>query len=76
PDKVLRDTMNELFSVDYAAEVYGVIIENELVSPEETAKKRKILRADKSHKGAYLRHFHEAIGVDFSNWQPHFINKG
>jgi N-methylhydantoinase B len=76
PDKVLRDTMNELFSVDYAAEVYGVIIENELVSPEETAKKRKILRADKSHKGAYLRHFHEAIGVDFSNWQPHFIDKG
>ena len=41
PDKVLRDTMNELFSVDYAAEVYGVIIENELVSPEETAKKGK-----------------------------------
>ena len=75
PKKVLPDTMNELFSLDYAAEVYGVIIEGEQVSSEETAKKRKILRADKSHKGAYLRHFHEAIGVDFSNWQPHFIDK-
>ncbi|MDC1383898.1 hydantoinase B/oxoprolinase family protein [Candidatus Puniceispirillum sp.] len=75
PDKVLRDTMNELFSLDYAAEVYGVIIENEWVSEEKTAKKRKILRADKSHKDAYLQHFHKAIGVDFSNWKPHFANK-
>ena len=74
PSKVLGDMLNELISPEYAEEVYGVIVQDELVCEEKTSIKRKQLKAKGSHKNAYLKHFHKTIGIKFSAWKPHFPN--
>ena len=74
PSKVLGDMLNDLISPEYAEEVYGVIVQDELVCEEKTSIKRKKLKAKGSHKNAYLKHFHKTIGIKFSAWKPHFPN--
>ena len=62
-DKVLTDVRNELMTIDYAAEVYGVVIEAGEVNYPATELQRHALAASKSYKTAYLNHFYQSVGI-------------
>jgi N-methylhydantoinase B len=62
-DKVLADVRNELMTIDYAAEVYGVVIEAGEVNYPATGLQRHALAASKSYKTAYLNHFYQSVGI-------------
>ncbi len=62
-DKVLADVRNELMTIDYAAEVYGVVIEAGEVNYPATELQRHALAASKSYKTAYLNHFYQSVGI-------------
>jgi N-methylhydantoinase B len=62
-DKVLADVRNELMTINYAAEVYGVVIEAGEVNYPATELQRHALAASKSYKTAYLNHFYQSVGI-------------
>jgi len=66
-DKVLADVLNELMTIDYAAEVYGVVIEAGEVNYPATELQRHMLAASKSYKTAYLNHFYHSVGIPHSS---------
>ena len=66
-DKVLTDVRNELMTIDYAAEVYGVVIEAGEVNYPATELQRHMLAASKSYKTAYLNHFYHSVGIPHSS---------
>jgi N-methylhydantoinase B len=70
PDKVLDDVLNEFITRDYAFDVYGVAIRNNSVDTEATATRRGELAAAKSDKPAYLKHFHQSVGIDPNEHKP------
>lgn len=63
PEKVLCDVANELITVGYANDVYGVVIRDGEVDLDATADRRIELRSSGTYKTAYLSHFYEATGI-------------
>jgi len=63
PEAVLQDTLNELITVAYAADVYGVVITGEAIDLERTAIAREALTRAGGSNGAYLAHFRHANGL-------------
>ena len=63
PQKVLVDVINELMTVDYAADVYGVVIGQEIVDEQATELLRRRLHESQTHLGAYLDHFYRTVGI-------------
>lgn len=63
PEKVLTDVVNELMTVQYAADVYGVVIKNGAVDPQATATLREELGETQTFRQAYLDHFHRSVGI-------------
>jgi hypothetical protein len=55
---------------DYAFDVYGVAIRNNSGDTEATATRRAELAAAKSDKPAYLKHFHQSVGIDPNEHKP------
>ena len=64
PEKVLDEVLNEFITLEYAFDVYGVVINDGVVDNEATVRRRVELVALKSDEPAYLRHFHQSIGID------------
>ena len=62
-EKVLVDVMNELMTSDYAADVYGVIIENGCIDVKATEARRKKLAETQTFRQAYLEHFYKTVGI-------------
>jgi hypothetical protein len=67
PEDVLDDIREERFTVDYAYDVYGVVIDGnpQRVNAKETERRRAELLSlslDREHP-PYLRHFHTALGI-------------
>jgi hypothetical protein len=62
-EKVLADVRNELMTIDYAADVYGVVLEAGEVNHAATERRRQILAASKSYEAAYLTHFYKSVGI-------------
>ena len=62
-EKVLCDVANELITVGYANDVYGVVIRDGEVDLDGTADRRIELRSSGTNKTAYLSHFYEATGI-------------
>jgi N-methylhydantoinase B len=61
--KVLEDVLDELYTVEYAADVYGVVIEGETVDLDATRERRLDLRRRDVGDESYLSHFYRTIGV-------------
>jgi N-methylhydantoinase B len=65
PEQVREDVANELITVDYALDVYGVVLSDDLrLDLASTHRRRKVLRSDGTHRTAYLRHFYEFVAID------------
>lgn len=64
PARVLADVLNELITPAYAADVYGVVIAGAEIDAAATTRRRGELRDSGEGKSAYLRHFHDAVGID------------
>ena len=64
PQKVFEDVHNEMITEDYAFDVYGVVVGGDGVDRDGTEKRRAEIRAAAPDDTAYLRHFHQSIGVD------------
>lgn len=65
PERVRADVVNELITVAYARDVYGVILDGELgIDWLASADQRKRLQLDGSYKTAHLRHYFDAVGID------------
>ncbi|PPR11483.1 MAG: Acetophenone carboxylase delta subunit [Alphaproteobacteria bacterium MarineAlpha11_Bin1] len=67
PEDVLDDIREERFTVDYAYDVYGVVIDGnpQRVNKKETERRRAELLSlslDREYP-PYLRHFHTALGI-------------
>jgi N-methylhydantoinase B len=63
PQKVLVDVLNELITVSYAADVYGVVVADGMVDVEATAARRTVLSDGSSGSATYLDHFSKAVGI-------------
>ena len=66
PEKVLVDVVNELMDPAYAADVYGVIIENGAINLAATASRRAELASTQSFRRAYLDHYSATVGVCYT----------
>ncbi|TCR63071.1 hydantoinase B/oxoprolinase family protein [Bosea sp. BK604] len=66
PEKVLADVVKELITREYAADVYGVIIEDHGVDAAATAQKRAQLAESGTYRNAYLTHFANEVGTSRS----------
>ena len=68
PRDVLEDIREERFTIDYARDVYGVIINEDHIELDYEATKRR--RDELRKKGtdverpSYLRYFHNALGIE------------
>ncbi len=62
-EKVLVDVRNELITPDYAADVYGVIIDGDAVDPLATEAQRAKLAGTQTFRQDYLRHFMQTVGI-------------
>ena len=67
PASVLVDVVNELITIAYASDVYGVVIVDGAVDVDATAARRAALSASQSHREAYLRHFMTGVGIAYSS---------
>jgi len=67
PQKILYDAMNELITVEYALDVYGVVIRDEVIDQEATEIRRTEMIKKGYSQSAYLTHFHRTIGIDPSD---------
>ncbi|HTZ38312.1 MAG TPA: hydantoinase B/oxoprolinase family protein [Stellaceae bacterium] len=64
PEKVLLDIRNELITQAYAADVYGVVVVGDRLDLAATQAARAALRARGGPGDAYLRHFHDSVGIE------------
>ena len=65
PQQVADDVINELITVDYARDVYGVVLDDGYaIDVTATVRERERLRQSGSHRTAYLRYFHQAVNID------------
>lgn len=64
PSMVLEDVQNDLVTVPYARDVYGVVIDDNAVDAEATTALRETLRKSGVFKTAYLDHFYDSVGLD------------
>jgi hypothetical protein len=64
PEKVIDAVENEMITVDYAYDVYGVVVRDRAVDHGATILRRTALRAAGPDQGAHLRHFYRALGID------------
>ncbi len=60
---MLVDVRNELITPDYAADVYGVIIDGDAVDPLATEAQRAKLAGTQTFRQDYLRHFMQTVGI-------------
>ena len=74
PNKVLNDFLNGLIDLDYAEQVYGVIISKNKIISNKTVSKRKILKKDKKNKSAHFKLFHNYIGISYETWNKSYRN--
>ncbi len=63
PELVHASIYNEMITPEYAFDVYGVVVRNGHVDMAATEKRRAELKAAPQGRSAYLRHFHDSIGV-------------
>ncbi len=63
PEKVLRDVVNELITLSYAHDVYGVVIRDGNIELAATRNKRRELKKTGTFKTAFLTHFYKEIGI-------------
>ncbi len=63
PGAVLQDVLNELITIAYAADVYGVVIDGETIDWTRTALARAELARAGGSGSAYLAHFGQATGM-------------
>jgi len=67
PEAILEDVREERFTVDYAHDVYGVVIVSDplRIDTAATERRRAELTAGPpdNEKPAYLRHFHDALNI-------------
>ena len=66
PQKILQDVMNEFITLEYAFDVYGVVIRDEEIDQKATEIRRTELIEKGDSKSSYLNHFYQTIGVDQS----------
>lgn len=64
PEKVLEAVENEMITVEYACDVYGVVIVERMVDQDATLRRRASLRETPPDDAVHLGHFHQAIGID------------
>jgi N-methylhydantoinase B len=64
PQKILTDVVNELITVEYAFDVYGVVIRDGVVDTDATETRRAELMKNGESKTVYLTHFYHTIGLD------------
>jgi N-methylhydantoinase B len=64
PDKVRLDVLNDLITVAYAADVYGVVIEGNRIDLPATQARRAELGRSGTFKSSYLKHFYASVGID------------
>lgn len=68
PEDVLDDVREERFTAAYAKDIYGVVLTGEpfVIDEAETTRCRDILRetAPDTERPAYLKYFHDALGID------------
>ena len=65
-ERVLQDIQNELITLAYAADVYGVVISDGTIDAKATEKKRQELKINETFKTSYLEHFYNAIDLKFT----------
>ncbi len=65
-ERVLQDIQNELITLAYAADVYGVVISDGTIDAKATEKKRQELKINETFKTSYLEHFYNAIDLKFA----------
>lgn len=70
PDKVLDAVDNEMITEQYAAEVYGVVINGRAVDQAATIERRRSLAQAPPDQSIHLRHFHVTIGVNPDHRRP------
>ncbi|MBT7888440.1 MAG: hydantoinase B/oxoprolinase family protein, partial [Deltaproteobacteria bacterium] len=70
PEKIRDEVLNEFITLEYALDVYGVVIKEGIVDEKATAKRRIELADFKSDQPAYLRHFHKSMGIDPKEHKP------
>jgi N-methylhydantoinase B len=63
PEKVLTDVLNEFITVDYAADVYGVVIVAGKIDFAASKIRRETLKSTTACKDAYLKYFSRSAGV-------------
>ena len=63
---MLQDIQNELITLAYAADVYGVVISDGTIDAKATEKKRQELKINETFKTSYLEHFYNAIDLKFT----------
>jgi len=61
PEKVLIDVINELFTVDYARDVYCVVIEDNEIEYQKTYTRRN--NAKNAEIDSYIEHFSRSAGI-------------
>jgi len=64
PQKVLLDALNELITLEYACDVYGVVIRDWAVDQKATKIRRDALGKRGETQSEYLTHFYRTIGID------------
>ena len=64
PKKVLHDALNELITLEYAFDVYGVVIRDWAVDQKATEIRRAELGKGGETQNEYLTHFYRTIGID------------
>ncbi len=62
-NSVLEDVRDEYFTVSYARDVYGVVIDQDAVDLEATIALRNQLRAKPRNDRSYLEHFYNTIDL-------------
>lgn len=69
PAAILEDVRDELITTRYAVDVYGVVISDDRIDHEATARARARLQASGAHMNAYTTHFHQLMGIDPADWR-------
>jgi N-methylhydantoinase B len=62
-DNVLEDVRDEYFTVAYAKDVYGVVIDEDALDLDATKDLREQLQASPRDDSSYLQHFYDTIAL-------------
>jgi len=76
PQAVLEDVLDDLISLDYAHDVFGVIFQDGIVDKDATVAKRKALQTSGTHLTTYVDLFHSEVGIASSDWNAHEVKAG